>query len=107
VEAQQLTSTEKLEEAEKLDSEIGMLRNQLDEAKSVTRQVVRVKADGSYGAIKVGDLLTTSATLGHAMKAQPVELGGAEIYRPGTIIGKALEPLNSGTGLIEVFVTLQ
>jgi hypothetical protein len=107
VEAQQLTSTEKLEEAEKLDSEIGMLRNQLDEAKSVTRQVVRVKADGSYGAIKVGDLLTTSATSGHAMKARPISISGVEIYRPGTIIGKALEPLNSGTGLIEVFVTLQ
>jgi hypothetical protein len=107
VETQQLTRTGKLEEAESLDSEIAMLRSELDEAKSVTRQVVRVKADASYGGIKAGDLLTTSSTSGHAMKAQPVDLGGVEIYRPGTIIGKALEPLNSGTGLIEVFVTLQ
>jgi hypothetical protein len=107
VEALQLKLTGKLEEAERLDSEIAMLRSQLEEAKSVTRQVVWVKADASYGSIKAGDLLTTSATLGHAMKAQPVELGGVEIYRPGTIIGKAMEPLSSGTGLIEIFVTLQ
>jgi hypothetical protein len=107
VEAQQLKLTGSLEEPERLDSEIAMLRSQLDEAKSVTRQVVRVKADASYGAIQAGDLLTTSPTDGHAMKAQPIDLGGVEIYRPGTIIGKALEPLESGTGLIEVFVTLQ
>jgi len=41
------------------------------------------------------------------MKAQPVEIGGIEIYRPGTTIGKALEPLDAGTGTIEVLVTLQ
>ena len=90
-----------------VEREITMLRSELDEAKSVTRQVVRVKADAIYGSIKAGDLLTTSATKGHAMKAYSVNLGGVEIYRPGTIIGKAMEPLNSGTGLIEVFVTLQ
>ena len=67
---------------------------------------VPCKVDASYGTIHPGDLLTTSPTLGHAMKAQPVNIGGVEIYRPGTIIGKAMEPLNSGTGLIEVFVTL-
>lgn len=69
--------------------------------------VVRVKATTGNGAIQPGDLLTTSSTPGHAMKASPVELGGVEIYRPGTIVGKAMEPLSSGTGLIEVYVTLQ
>jgi len=49
-------------------------------------------------------ILTTSPTKGHVMKTQPVEIGGVEIYRSGTIIGKALEPLESGTGLIEVFM---
>jgi hypothetical protein len=68
---------------------------------------VPCKVDASYAAIKPGDLLTTSDTPGHAMKAQPVEIGGIEIYRPGTTIGKALEPLDAGTGTIEVLVTLQ
>ena len=72
-----------------------------------TRSVARIKVDASYGAIKRGDLLTTSPTPGHAMKAEPVEVGGVEIHRPGTIIGKALESLDSGQGLIEVFVALQ
>jgi hypothetical protein len=68
---------------------------------------VPCKVDASYAPIMPGDLLTTSDTSGHAMKAQPVEIGGIEIYRPGTTIGKALEPLDSGTGTIEVLVTLQ
>ena len=68
---------------------------------------VPCKVDASYAQIMPGDLLTTSDTPGHAMKAQPVEIGGIEIYRPGTTIGKALEPLDAGTGTIEVLVTLQ
>ena len=84
-----------------------MLKSEIEGAKSITRQVVKVKADASYAPIKRGDLLTTSPTAGHAMKAQPVEIGGVEIYRLGTIIGKAVEPLESGTEMIEVFVTLQ
>jgi hypothetical protein len=68
---------------------------------------VPCKVDASYAAIKPGDLLTTSDTPGYAMKAQPVEIGGIEIYRPGTTIGKALAPLDAGTGTIEVLVTLQ
>ena len=68
---------------------------------------VPCKVDASYAPITPGDLLTTSDTPGHAMKAQPVEIGGIEIYRPGTAIGKALEPFGTGTGTIEVLVTLQ
>jgi len=56
-----------------------------------------VKADASYGVIRAGDLLVTSATPGHAMKAP-------EIVVAGTVIGKALEPLEAGTGLIKVLV---
>lgn len=41
------------------------------------------------------------------MKATPRVVGGVEIFAPGTIIGKALESLHSGTGVIEVFVTLR
>ncbi len=59
------------------------------------------KADATFGAIRVGDLLTTSPTPGHAMKADPASIV------PGCIIGKALEPLDAGVGVIKVMVTLQ
>ncbi len=49
----------------------------------------------------------TSDVAGSAMKSQPLELGGVPIHRPGTIIGKALEPLESGTGEILVLLSLQ
>ncbi len=68
------------------------------------RTIIRIKADARYGPIERGDLLTTSPTPGHAMKAEPVDINGIKIYRPGTIIGQALEAVNSGTNLIEVFV---
>jgi hypothetical protein len=55
-----------------------------------------LKVDAGYGEIRPGDLLTSSFTPGHAMRA-------AEIV-PGTIVGKALEPLETGTGSIRVLV---
>ncbi|MCP3982719.1 MAG: hypothetical protein GY716_25795 [bacterium] len=60
---------------------------------------VDCKVDAGYGAIRIGDLLTTSATPGHAMRADDP--------RPGTIIGKALEALDSGTGKVRVLVMLR
>jgi hypothetical protein len=69
--------------------------------------VVPVKVTAANGAIQPGDLLTTSALAGHAMKALPVDVGGVQIYRPATIIGKALEPLASGTGVITVLLAMQ
>jgi hypothetical protein len=68
---------------------------------------VKVKADAQYGPIIVGDLLVTSATPGYAMRSVPVDVGGVAIHRPGTILGKALESLDSGRGEILVLVTLQ
>jgi hypothetical protein len=60
--------------------------------------VVPVKATTENGPIKPGDLLTTSSTPGYAMRcAIPKECEGA-------IIGKALEPLEEGTGLIKMLV---
>jgi hypothetical protein len=64
------------------------------------------KVDGRYGAIRPGDLLTSSPTPGHAMKSRPVLVGSVEIYRPGTIIGKALEGWTGGKGQIAVLVML-
>jgi hypothetical protein len=62
---------------------------------------VYCKVDAQYGPVEVGDLLTTSPTQGHAMKAsEPSKAFGA-------VIGKALGPLKSGAGLIPVLVALQ
>jgi hypothetical protein len=68
---------------------------------------VKIKVDASRGAIRVGDLLVTSNVAGVAMKSQPLNLGGVQIHRPGTLIGKALEPLAKGIGEILVLLSLQ
>jgi hypothetical protein len=62
---------------------------------------VYCKVDANYGAIKVGDLLTTSPTLGHAMKTDdPLKAFGA-------VIGKALRSLEEGQRLIPILIALQ
>src|ERR1043165_1819843 len=68
---------------------------------------VKVKVDARRSPIHIGDLLVTSDEEGVAMKSEPVDLGGVKIHRPGTLIGKALEPLESGTGEILVLLSLQ
>ena len=68
---------------------------------------VRIKVDALKGSIKVGDLLVTSDVAGVAMKSQPINVGGIQIHRPGTLIGKALEPLTTGTAEILVLLSLQ
>jgi hypothetical protein len=68
---------------------------------------VRIKVDASRGSIQVGDLLVTSNATGVAMKSQPIDVGGVRIHRPGTLIGKALEPLPKGHGEILVLLSLQ
>ncbi|NIN67860.1 MAG: hypothetical protein GTO63_24770 [Anaerolineae bacterium] len=62
--------------------------------------IVTVKASAENGPIQPGDLLASSMIPGYAMRAganPPV----------GTVIGKALEPLEAGTGAIQMLVTLQ
>jgi hypothetical protein len=68
---------------------------------------VRVKVDAARAPIQIGDLLVTSDVPGVAMKSKPIKVGGARIHRPGTIIGKALEPLAKGQGEILVLLSLQ
>ena len=68
---------------------------------------VKVRVNANRGAIKIGDLLVTSDIPGTAMKSQPIEIAGASLHRPGTVIGKALEPLASGEGEILVLLSLQ
>ena len=62
---------------------------------------VYCKVDAGYSPIEVGDLLTTSPTPGHAMKAEDP----AKAF--GSVIGKALHSLGEGVGLIPVLVALQ
>jgi hypothetical protein len=62
---------------------------------------VYCKVDARHSPIKVGDLLTTSATPGHAMKADDI------LRAFGAVIGKALRPLCEGTGIIPILVALQ
>lgn len=58
-----------------------------------------IKVDANFGAIKPGDLLTSSPNPGFAMHASDPE--------PGKIIGKALDFLDSGQAYLSVYVTLQ
>jgi hypothetical protein len=62
---------------------------------------VYVLADATEHPIKPGDLLTTSATPGHAMKVADPARG------QGAILGKAMSPLKQGRDLVLVLVTLQ
>ena len=63
--------------------------------------IVPCKVSAENGPIQRGDLLVTSSTPGYAMK-------GTDRNRMlGAVVGKAMEPLEKGTGLIQVLVTLQ
>jgi hypothetical protein len=66
-----------------------------------------VKASALAGAIQPGDLLSSAGPAGQAAKAAQVSIEGVETAVPGTVLGKALEPLDQGDKLIYVFVTLQ
>lgn len=62
---------------------------------------VYVQADTSNGAIKPGDLLTTSCTPGRAMRVSD------HSRAQGAILGKAMTALKTGHGMVLVLVTLQ
>jgi len=62
---------------------------------------VPVKVTAKYGAIAVGDLLVSSPIPGYAMKCPD------RAQCIGAVIGKALEPLTEGVGVIEAQVLLR
>jgi hypothetical protein len=68
---------------------------------------VRVRVDATSHPIAIGDLLVTSDKSGMAMKSEPMDIQGRHFHQPGTIVGKALQPLASGTGEILVLLSLQ
>jgi hypothetical protein len=63
--------------------------------------IVPCKVTSENGSIAAGDLLVTSSRPGYAMK------GTNRKRMLGAVVGKALEPLEQGSGVIEVLVTLQ
>ena len=63
--------------------------------------IVPCKVTAANGAIHRGDLLVTSSLPGYAMKATDRTLTA------GAIVGKAMQELSSGEGVIEVLVTLE
>ena len=66
---------------------------------TIVSGVAFVRTDASMASIRRGDLLVSSPLPGHAMKMKA--------FIPGTVIGKALEPLDSGTGMIRVLVMMR
>jgi hypothetical protein len=87
----------------------GIVLGEAGDDKSIVATTGRVKlrVDATHSPIEAGDLLVTSDTVGVAMRSEPIDVGGMKIHRPGTIIGKALEPLASGEGEILVLLSLQ
>jgi hypothetical protein len=63
--------------------------------------IVPCKVSAENGAIRPGDLLVSSSTPGRAMR------GTDRSRMLGAVVGKAMEPLSEGNGVIQVLVTLQ
>lgn len=83
----------------KLESESAFIEDGEDLYLVTLGVFAHCKVDATEAPIEVGDLLTTSKNPGHAKKAIQPKLG--------SIIGKALQPLEKGTGEISVFVNIQ
>ena len=67
--------------------------------------LANVEAAGA--PIEPGDLLSTGSGAGLAGRAAAVTLNGVQTAIPGTVLGKALEPLDGAQGTIYIYVTLQ
>jgi hypothetical protein len=83
---------------------LGRNKGQSDSHRAAVALMGKVycKVDAQFGAISGGDLLTTSATPGHAMKADD------PLKAFGSVIGKALQSMSAGQkGLIPILVALQ
>jgi hypothetical protein len=82
---------------------LGRASSSQGEGKAPVALVGRIycKVDADTSPIAIGDLLTTSDTPGHAMKATDQQKSF------GAVIGKALRPLERGRGLLPILVALQ
>ena len=76
-------------------------KQRADEIPMAVVGIVPTKVSAENGPIERGDLLVTSSTPGYAMK------GTDRDRMLGAVVGKALEPLANGAGIIEVLVTVR
>ncbi|MBA4372792.1 MAG: hypothetical protein C0402_07990 [Thermodesulfovibrio sp.] len=91
-----------------ISSNPGLTMNAADPAGDLPEQGPRlaltgrvpVKVSSENGPIRPGDLLVSSSTAGHAMRALANPT-------PGTIVGKALGSLKQGTGTVEMLIMLR
>ena len=76
-------------------------KNPGGESKALLALTGRVfcKVDADFAPIEIGDLLTSSSTPGHAMRADPER-------SVGRVIGKSMGRIESGRGLIPILVAL-
>jgi hypothetical protein len=80
------------------------MRSDYDETSAVPVTLtgtVYALASNVNGAIRAGDMLTTSAISGHAMRATDVDAAR------GAVVGKALEDLKGDRGLVMILASLQ
>jgi hypothetical protein len=78
----------------------GALADEVGSAPVALMGVVPVKVTAANGAIAPGDLLVASPVPGYAMR-------GGDNPPQGTVIGKALEALANGRGVIQMLVMLR
>src|SRR5206468_389260 len=79
----------------------------IGKVKVATTGRVKVRVDATNAPVRIGDLLATSDKEGVAMRSEPVDVVGVKFHRPGTLIGKALQSLESGDDDILVLLSLQ
>lgn len=72
-----------------------------DEIPMAVVGIVPTKVSAENGAIEPGDVLVTASTPGYVMK------GTDRSRLTGAIVGKAMDSLSSGMGVIEVLISLQ
>ena len=78
--------------------DLEMMAAQFDEVPLAVVGIVPCKVSAENGPIRPGDLLVTAGTVGHAMRD--------DNPKTGSVLGKALDSLPSGTGVIRILVTL-
>jgi hypothetical protein len=82
----------------------GLTDNLSGEVPVAMMGVVPTKVTTENGPIRAGDLLTTASRSGYAMRAHRVMVQGIALYPTGTVLGKALGSLHSGSGTIQVLL---
>lgn len=79
----------------------GLSRVDTDDVPVAIVGIVPTKVSAINGRIRIGDLLTTSSVPGYAMRCAD------RVKCIGAVVGKAMEPLATGKGVIKVLVMLR